>query len=123
MGAVLRDEDVPSEHGVFVYFVSPEAYASSFGSEPYGLAEEEIFCRLDFCIGVTPGLYVSTSISGDVLGQGLLKALGLLPSDNQLGAVDAELWQRCELGTPESWCEDYDEFKREQQELELDGAD
>ena len=118
MGAVLRDPDVPSEHRVFVYFLSPEAYAASFGGETYGLATEEMFCRLDQCWGVTLGLYVSTSLSSELLGQGLLKALGLLPSSKKLSPVDAELWQRCELGTPEDWCEDYDEFKREQQELE-----
>ena len=124
MGAILSDPDVPSRHRVFIYFLSPEAYASSFGSEPCGLADEEVFCRRDLCWGVTIGLYVSTSISSDLLGQGLLKTLGLLPADNKLSPADEEAWQRCELGTPESWCEHYDEYeeyKREQ--LEQDGAD
>lgn len=69
----------PSLHRLFVYFVSPDAYALHFGAKPYFRTIAEEMCQVDECWGVTGALYVSPSITADTLREALIDNLNLRP--------------------------------------------
>jgi len=89
VGSVLvggPGEPAPSEERLFVYFVSPDVFAESFGTRPYFRTIAETFCGElggDNCGGVTTALYVPPSITADALRQALIDRLNLRPLMNQ----------------------------------------
>lgn len=91
---------VPSPHRLHVYFVPPDVYAASFGGDAYAVTGEEMICKGDVCTWVTEGLYLTPSVSSDVLRRALLTPFGLLP----MVPEPTEYQQACREGTPEQWC-------------------
>lgn len=79
--AFLWSPDAPSEHRVFVYFVPSDVYASVFGTKPYAEGAAEFFCEALTCAEVTTAIYVSESVVVSTLADGLLDAIGYLPTD------------------------------------------
>lgn len=69
----------PSLHRLFVYFVSPDAYAAHFGTRPYFRTTAEDICEVDECGGVTSALYVPPSITPGTLREALFNNLNLRP--------------------------------------------
>ncbi len=87
----------------------PEAYTTYFGGDPYAVGTSELLCSGDVCAAVTGSIYIP-SASSDALQQGLSSMLGLLPRER--GPQPTPDWEPCELGTPEPWCERYEEWKK-----------
>ena len=87
--------ELPSVHRIFVYFVSPEAYAASFDQPyPYVFSLEEVVCELDICTGVSSGLYVTDDMTSELLSYALQDFYRLKPD-----------WLDTCNATPElSWC-------------------
>ena len=87
--------ELPSLHRIFVYFVSPEAYAASFDQPyPYVFSNEEVVCELDICNSVSSGLYVTSDITSELLGYAIQDFYRLKPD-----------WLDTCNATPElSWC-------------------
>ena len=104
--------DVPSNHLLFVYFMDVDTYTASFGSEPYSKATAEYICTFDNCVGVTLSVYFPQTAGSDVLREGLLDILSLLPRPPE-PTID---WQACERGEQPSLivsCDDYPDYKRD----------
>ena len=99
----------PSLHRLFIYVMPPEAYAAYFGDDPYAVGTSELLCSGDVCAAVTGSLYIP-SASSDTLRQGLSSALGLVRRERE--PIPTPNWEACELGTPEPWCERYEEWKK-----------
>lgn len=109
-GLILTGGEAPSPHFAFIYFVPAEAYGGSFGSQPYGRTHEESICRGDVCFsGVTAGLYLSPSVTSEVLQQALLHVLNWPPRTPvpQDEYIDWEACERGELPHPELTCDVY----------------
>ena len=103
-----------SEHRVWVYLMSPDTYASSFGTEPYATTTEEFSCGGDVCFGVTSGLYLPTSINPEAMHEGLLRVLGLgPPSTPSNPTVDFSACDRGERPHPYYTCEDIEEWEQD----------
>lgn len=113
LGAPKVDE--PSDHMIFVYFLTDEIFEVTFGEQPYSVSPEEFVCRFDDCEEVTLGLYVPASVSSTVLEDGLLYAFHLRPREPI--PEPTFHWENCERGTPphpDYNCERYEEWKRNQ---------
>jgi hypothetical protein len=117
----ISSPDLLSPHRLHIFFVPEQVYAESFGEDAYALTSQEVVCRGDVCIGVTPGLYVRQSVTADILGRALRHALILLP----LTPDRAEYAQFCLSGTPEQWCylQDYCEAVPADPACEDDGIE
>lgn len=100
----------PSPHRLFIYVTPPEVYAAYFGGDPYAVGTSELLCSGDVCWAVTSSLYILSASNGDTLQQGLSAALGLRPRERE--PFPTPDWQTCELGTPEPWCERYEDWKK-----------
>ena len=85
----------PSEHLAFVYLVSRDVYAATFGDQPYVQGREEFICGGDVCVVATVGLYFPETVEADVLEAGLLRALVLPRPEIPDPVID---WSACELG-------------------------
>ena len=94
----------PSEHLVFLYFVTPDGYNQSFDSEPYFRHTAESLIVGDVISGVTTALYVRSTATTADLETALTGVLNILPYVDD-PAIDEEYRRNCELGTPELWCE------------------
>ena len=105
----------PSPHRLFIYVMPPEAYATYFGGDPYAVGTSELLCSGDVCAAVTGSIYIPSE-SSDALQQGLSAALGLLPRERE--PFPTPDWQACELGTPEPWCERYEDWKKIVEEVQ-----
>lgn len=72
--------DTPSPHRLHIYLVSEQTLRDWFGDMVYGASAEEMFCgrpRTLSCAPVTQGLYLTSSITQELLRQALRGALGL----------------------------------------------
>jgi hypothetical protein len=67
-----------SPYRAFVYFTEPDAYAASFGKEPYATSSEEYGCDGDVCGAVTRAIYIPyDNVPMDGLRYGLMEVLNL----------------------------------------------
>lgn len=109
--------DVPSNHLLFVYFMALDTYTASFGtasfgSAPYIKTTAEAMCTFDVCRGVTLSVYFPQQAGSDVLREGLLDILNLLPRLPD-PTID---WQACERGEQPNLgvsCDDYEDYRRD----------
>lgn len=100
----------PSEHLLFIYFVSRDVYTASFGTQPYAYVPEEFICEGDVCWVVTYGLYFPESVTPDVLEATLVDRLVLPRPNNPEPVLD---WSACERGEqpyPDNTCDQYEEW-------------
>ena len=110
-GQSFSEGETPSEHRLFVYFIAPELFEMSWPGEPYGLGTAELACRADVCLTVTGSLYVSSSVSGRDLRDGLLDSLLLLPREpNPEPILDWEACERGEQPHPDYTCDQYEDW-------------
>ncbi len=103
-------ESSPSEHLVYIYFVSREVYAATFGDEPFVRGPEEFICQGHVCIEATVGVYFPDTVAADVLEAGLMRAL-VLPRPEIPGPVFD--WSACERGEqphPDYTCDQYEDW-------------
>ncbi len=95
---LLMPPEVPSQHQIFVYFVSPDTYAASFDFPyPYVLLSEQRVCEQNRCHGESGGLYVPSDITTGMLSYAIQDYKALAPD-----------WIEVCLAAPElSWCEKF----------------
>ena len=67
---------VPSEHFVFVYFLTEDVYRATFGGGPYFGVGVELCCMTGNDASVTFSVYTTRSIDKGELGQALMHAMG-----------------------------------------------
>lgn len=102
--------DVPSDHFLFVYLLEPSLYTATFGDDLYALGDGEMQCRQDVCFWMTGGLYISASVSPELLQIGLADSLGLIYHGNPEPVLD---WTNCARGVdpyPDYLCSQYDDI-------------
>ena len=107
-----RGVDVPSDHIVFVYLLDPALYTATFGDDLYARGGGEMVCRVDVCFGVTYALYISASVSEELLQTALADSLGLLLLRYSNEAIFRTACERGEAPTVGFDCSDYDEWLR-----------
>lgn len=81
----------PSQHVLHIYIVPDATFREWFEDQPYGTGGEEMMCAGHQCWGVTSGLYLTPSASGDVLYQALRRILGFVDPFEELGPTPTPL--------------------------------